>query len=261
MESFADPASPVPLHFSTTTISIEASSSCDVEENQNVMETSNPVVQCRNRKSSLMDDLENEESDNTCEADCSFLNDSTDEASPGEVLLSETLPLVENERVKTIFDQGVIAKSHEKSDLASQAFFTLRTSSSSKSSTDGIESEPPILPHRSHLPTNLVTGFSTSQSLIQTAPNWDNFVRSGSRLKSMIVDAIGEVKQSLEAVKNQTRHNKRGREGDDERVILANQRNHVVSVADFSAELAREKTAEVFQLKRVRYFFDFFDLA
>jgi hypothetical protein len=246
MDITTDPAASIHRHFSSnendihhpntilnlstlnqkyqTSTNMEDSSSCEVNENQQATETSISIVQCRNRKTSLMDDLENGDDDNVnCQAGSSFQRASLDEASPGEILPSELHRSVEP--ITTSVD-----------------VFGVRNSP---------DDVPTMVPFRHHLPTHLAAGFSNSGSLIHPAPKWDSFARSGARLKSLLVDAIGEVKYSLEAVQNQTRQNKRVREDDDEHATSTNQRTHVTTVADFSAELAREKTAQVLQLKRV----------
>jgi hypothetical protein len=81
---------------------------------------------------------------------------------------------------------------------------------------------------------------------------WDHFVRSGTRLKTLLEDTMSEVKTSIISSARR-QNNKRGRDvlenGDDDDNEELNPR--VVAVADFTAELAREKTAQVLQLKRV----------
>ena len=82
---------------------------------------------------------------------------------------------------------------------------------------------------------------------LQQPHRWDHFVRSGTRLKTLLEDAMSEVKSSIGSVRLQ----KRGRDTDEDEEPDAS-RSRVVAVADFTAELAREKTAQVLQLQRVR---------
>lgn len=79
----------------------------------------------------------------------------------------------------------------------------------------------------------------------QTQPRWDSFVRRGTRLKTLLGDAMQEVQNSI--------HRTRSRSSDDGNDDHNNgtKRARVVQVADFSAELAREKTNQVMQLQRV----------
>lgn len=82
-----------------------------------------------------------------------------------------------------------------------------------------------------------------------TPHRWDHFVRSGTRLKSLLEDAMSEVKTSIvSSARRQKRVRAGGEEGEDE---ADSSHPRVVTVADFTAELAREKTAQVLQLQRV----------
>jgi len=81
---------------------------------------------------------------------------------------------------------------------------------------------------------------SNGSILSQQQHRWDGFVRRGTRLKTLLEDALTEVTTTV----------KRSRSLDDHDEPEA-QRPRVVQVADFTAELAREKTTEVFQLQRV----------
>jgi hypothetical protein len=110
------------------------------------------------------------------------------------------------------------------------------------------------------LSTTMLYPFSNHlyRPLQQKPHNWDHFVRSGKRLKALLVDTIGEVKSTIDFVQSKS-HNiasqKRVRDCDDgidqQDTSDSNQQSHVVTVADFTVELAREKTAQVLQLQRV----------
>ena len=109
-----------------------------------------------------------------------------------------------------------------------------------------------------------ISSYILAQSRLSTKstppPSWDHILRSGTQIKSLVADAIGEVKNTIISMHNKNHQTKRTRdEGhmDDDESPSANQRSRVVNVADFTVELAREKTAQVMQLQRVRTFRSF----
>ena len=217
------------------------------EVSAEALQTCEPVLPSRNNTASLLDDLEDEEDGAVhCEGDSSAWNTTTDDSLPLAVRTSNTQLLDEDGNVVSNPDNiGDHNTLHEEIESKSQDGSALMIANSPEAAFLAPFSNPPSV--------SLSTGFSTARSLFHPTPNWDNFVRSGARLKTLLKDAIGEVKHSLEEAKNQASRNKRGRDDDeDESSTFANQRSRVVTVADFSAELAREKTAQVLQLQRVR---------
>lgn len=95
----------------------------------------------------------------------------------------------------------------------------------------------------------LITTQHTQQQPQQQQHRWDGFVRRGTRLKTLLEDAMTEVKTTVTAQKKRNRSNDDNNNNND--VEPDSQRRRVVQVADFTAELAREKTTEIFQLQRV----------
>jgi hypothetical protein len=90
--------------------------------------------------------------------------------------------------------------------------------------------------------------------------SWDHLIRSGTRIKTLLSDAIDEVKTTIVTLQSNTQ-NKRARDEtnnstSNEKIDVnespTNKSSRVVTVADFTVELAREKTAQVMQLQRVR---------
>ena len=102
---------------------------------------------------------------------------------------------------------------------------------------------------------------SQSRLLSQNNPsqNWDHILRSGIQIKTLVAEAIGEVKNKVIAIQNNKNNNpnKRARDKEDDQSPSSNQKSRVVNVADFTVELAREKTLQVMQLQRVRIFVEF----
>jgi hypothetical protein len=92
------------------------------------------------------------------------------------------------------------------------------------------------------------------QQSLKPPQGWDQLVRSGTRIKTLFSDAIGEVKNSIIAVQNHNmKRRTRSNDDDDNNNIgeSPSKQSRVVAVADFTVELAREKTAQVMQLQRV----------
>jgi len=91
--------------------------------------------------------------------------------------------------------------------------------------------------HRSH----------RRHSMPPSTHKWDDFVRQGTRLKTLFQDAMQHVKSNVLSGDN----NKRPRERDDDEESPLRQRRRIEE-PDHTADLAREKTAEVILLQRVR---------
>ncbi len=108
----------------------------------------------------------------------------------------------------------------------------------------------------------------TSRIPLPSPPhNWDSILSSGNKIKTLVAEAMGQVQHTILAMPQQSNHPlsmKRARDSggptddttnddddDAERPFLSKQ-PRVVNVADFTVELAREKTAQVMQLQRVR---------
>jgi hypothetical protein len=95
------------------------------------------------------------------------------------------------------------------------------------------------------------SGPQTSQP---TAHPWEKFVRSGTHLQTLLSDALSEVQSTFALRKQSIGSSKREREStteEDDELESSVPRQRVTVVADFSADLAREKTALVMQLQRV----------
>jgi hypothetical protein len=101
---------------------------------------------------------------------------------------------------------------------------------------------------------------SQSRLLSKSNPShdWDHVLRSGGKIKTLVAEAIEDVKNKVIAIQHSKytgSHSKRAREegnAEQDEQPSSNQRSRVVNVADFTVELAREKTAQVMQLQRVR---------
>jgi hypothetical protein len=143
----------------------------------------------------------------------------------------------------------------------------------SKLSVDVPTTMPIKVPVKNYLQSRRLTSLTATPFMQQpplfknNAHNWDQLVRSGTRMKTLLSDAIEEVKNTMVTMQSNNSNSKRAREesthseedmGDG---APSNQRSRVVAVADFTVELAREKTAQVMQLQRVRNFHFFFTSA
>ena len=105
-----------------------------------------------------------------------------------------------------------------------------------------------------HRHSSAITATTTTPTVISTFPlpqtqqqqqhRWDGFVRRGTRLKTLVEDAMAEVTTTMTAPKKRRRSNNDSDE-------LPDPQRRIVQVADFTAELAREKMTEIFQLQRV----------
>ena len=97
--------------------------------------------------------------------------------------------------------------------------------------------------------------------------NWDHILSSGNKIKTLVAEAMGQVQHTILTMQqtNQSSMKRaRDRDGltddtniyddidDDDMESPSSKQPRVVNVADFTVELAREKTAQVLQLQRVR---------
>jgi hypothetical protein len=158
---------------------------------------------------------------------------------------------------------------HIAGDSATRAADPL--TSAAKSSNDELTDDPPApqATLHSHQSAVAVRGRMPSISASSRHPSpsgphpsqplshpWEKFVRSGTHLQTLLSDALSEVQSTFALRKQSIGSSKRDRENtaeEDADLESSVSRPRVTVVADFSADLAREKTALVMQLQRVRF--------
>jgi hypothetical protein len=221
------------------------------------------LEKCRHN-ASLVDELDEE--DNSCENTNEFLRN--------DISSTNTIALHCSE-ARTMDNIVELLNQNQAASTANENFMNTNI----ELSVDVPTTTPVVIvPVKNYLQLRRLTS-STATPFLQQPPlfknnahNWDQLVRSGTRMKTLLSDAIEEVKNTMVTMQSSNSNSKRAREesthSDDSNVEAdmgdgapSNQRSRVVAVADFTVELAREKTAQVMQLQRVRNFYFFFSSA
>ena len=210
----------------------------DIKSKDHINMYKSSLFQCR-QTGSLVDELDDDDKkyDHVVDTDTSTIVDRT--------ALNEYEVRTLDGNVEASIDDPIMNANHD--NLQDGILHSVMTSVNVPSTTT---TSAMRLPSSSYL-------LSQSKLLSKITPpqNWDHIRRSGTQIKTLVAEAIGEVKNTVIAMQNnKNKQNKRARDegnmGDNESP-LSNQRSRVVNVADFTVELAREKTAQVMQLQRV----------
>lgn len=207
------------------------------------------LVQCR-QSGALVDDFDDD--------DHNYFAPETQHTLP--VDHSEVRTLDGNAQAST--NDPLINTTQKKSIDANEESFSsgLSTVNAQSTTTTSTTIQRPIcnylLPHR--FVTANTSLLQQSRLLPHSNPpqNWDHILRSGTKIKTLIAEAMGEVKSTIMSIQS-SKHNQKKRARvdtitEEDESALTNHRSNVVKVADFTVELAREKTAQVMQLQRVR---------